>query len=88
MVFASSRRIRARFPGSGILYAWGVIQAHLAEKNLANPTSLSMIGATSAFFVAFACLPVSRKQDRYEAKRSADTYLDRESGFMDDQSVL
>ncbi|KAH8085933.1 major facilitator superfamily domain-containing protein [Filobasidium floriforme] len=53
------------FQGLGILYAWGVVQAHLAEKKLASPILLSVIGATSAFWVAFSCLPISWAIRRY-----------------------
>ncbi|GFZ49201.1 hypothetical protein JCM24511_06951 [Saitozyma sp. JCM 24511] len=43
----------------GILYAWGVIQAELAQNQLGSSLSLSTIGATAAFCLGFGCLPGS-----------------------------
>jgi hypothetical protein len=81
------------FQGFGILYAWGVIQAHLAEKNLASPILLSVIGATSAFWVAFSCLPVSFSSQRngmgWDTRTDPDPSLSsmRTADFLGYQAV-
>jgi hypothetical protein len=42
----------------GILYAWGVFQAELANQKLGNSVVLSTIGGVSGFCTALGCLPV------------------------------
>jgi len=45
----------------GILYAWGVFQAELANQRLGNSVVLSTIGGVSGFCTALGCLPVCLK---------------------------
>jgi hypothetical protein len=46
------------FNSLGTTYAWGVFQADLLSKGLADSLVLSLIGAISAFSLGAGCLPV------------------------------